>query len=35
MEDSGKQPILITLGIVGLIVLGYMAYKFISENDNV
>lgn len=33
MADSDKQPVLITLGIVGLIVLGYMAYRFIADNE--
>jgi hypothetical protein len=33
MADSNKQPVLITLGIVGMIVLVYMAYRFIAEDE--
>ena len=33
MADSDKQPVLITLGIVGMIVLVYMAYRFIADNE--
>ncbi len=32
MADSDKQPVLITLGVVGLIVLGYLGYRFIAGN---
>ncbi|MDK1024125.1 MAG: DUF3014 domain-containing protein [Gammaproteobacteria bacterium] len=33
MADSDKQPVLITLGIVGMIVLGYMGYRFIADKE--
>jgi hypothetical protein len=33
MIDSDKQPMLITLGIVGMIVLVYMAYSLIVDNE--
>lgn len=33
MADSDKQPVLITLGVVGIIVLGYMGYRFIADRE--
>ena len=34
MAGSEKQPVLIALGVVGLIILGYMGYRFITGSES-